>query len=302
MEHSLSTGVLAQLVLAGLTIGSIYALVAIGYNIIYSTTHIMNFAQGELVMLGAMVGFTAVALGKLPPVAGVLIAAVSVGLLGLGLERVAYWPLQRTQRARAGISWIITTLGVAIILQNLATRYWGSTPVPAPSLFRVVPVRWGAFTFDTGQVWVFLLAIALALGTEALVHRTLLGKAFKATSFNREAAEYMGINTSLVIFLGFGLSGALAAIAGVLVAPLTFASTAMGLLIGLKGFAVAILGGLGSGRGAIVAGLLMGVLENVIGGGLLPAGFRDIAAFGLLILALAIRPEGLFGEYTFKKA
>lgn len=297
----MSPELLSQFILSGLTMGSIYALVAIGFNVIYSTTSIINFAQGEFVMIGVMVGFTLTTTFKLPILPALLVTVLVTALLGMLVERVAYNTL-RESRAGMAIGWIITTVASGLILQNAAMRIWGSEPLPFPAMVKVQILKLGPAIFDTQQVFIFFSAIALALLTEALIHKTVLGRAFKATSFSRETAEYMGINTRLVILACFALSGGLAAVAGFLVAPLTFASSTMGLMVGLKGFGAAIVGGLGSGRGAIIGGLSLGVLETLIGGGMLPAGYKDAVAFALIILVLVVRPEGLFGEYVFKKA
>lgn len=286
-----------QLIVAGMVMGSIYALVALSYNIIFSTTNIINFGQGEMVMMGAMVTLAFVAWG-LPLYVAFAAAVAFVALLGLAYERVAYRPAIRQAH---GVSWIISTLAVGIILQNLAMIIWGKEPLPFPALFPQVNFTLGGVVFDSSQILIFVAALLLAVIIEGFLAFTYIGKAIKATSYKREAAEYMGINTSLVIIFCFALSGTLSAAAGILVSPITFASANMGLIIGLKGFAAAILGGLGSGRGAILGGLSLGIVE-IFGGVLISGGFRDITAFLFLILVLLVKPEGLFGKLGLERA
>lgn len=296
----MSVALFLQLVISGLTMGAIYALVAIGYNVVFATTQIINFAQGQLVMLGAVGGLAIIQRVGGHPLWSLPLAAAGGAVIGAVVERLAYRPLQDNHAGKA-IGWIITTLALGIIIENAAMLHWGSEPLRFPPFVAERTFNVGGAIFDTSHLFVFVTAIVLALLVERLLNRTQLGKAFKATSWNRETAEYMGINTRAVIVACFALGGALAAAAGFLAGPLTFASTTMGLFYGLKGFGAAILGGLGSGRGAIVAGLTLGVVENVIGGGLIPAGYRDAVAFAFLIVVLTFRPEGLYGEYTEKK-
>lgn len=296
----MSLNFILQLLFTGLTMGSIYALVAIGYNLIFATTGIINFGQGELVMMGGMVGLAAVTLMGLPPYAAILVSLVAVSLLALVVNQVAWQPLAR-RKGSGRINWIISTLGAGIIIQNVAMLLWGKEFHPLPALVPDVNFQVGGLVINSVQASIFLSAILLALLTEILLNHTFVGKAFKAASFNGEAASYMGINVPAVVGFSFALAGALAALAGFLVSPLTFASSVLGLLVGIKGFGAAVLGGLGSNRGAVLGGLILGVIE-ILGGTFITAGFRDITAFLLIILVLVIRPQGLFGQHVVEKA
>ncbi|MFZ5827784.1 MAG: branched-chain amino acid ABC transporter permease [Bacillota bacterium] len=291
---------LLQLIFTGLTMGSIYALVAIGYNLIFSTTGIMNFSQGGLVMMGGMVGLAAITAWKAPPYLAIFAPLLIVPLLAILVDQVAWRPLSR-RKGGSKVAWIISTLGSGIIIQNVAMLLWGKEFHPLPALVPEINFRLGGLVINSVQAFILIAAILLAGVTELLLNRTYVGKAFKATSFNAEAAEYMGINTRTMVTFSFALSGVLAALAGFLVSPLTFASSTLGLIVGLKGFGAAVLGGLGSNRGAMVGGLLLGVIE-VFGGTYITAGFRDITSFLLIILVLVVRPEGLFGEHVLEKA
>ncbi|WP_027415347.1 branched-chain amino acid ABC transporter permease [Aneurinibacillus terranovensis] len=297
----MTSSFIIQLLISGLTMGSIYALVAIAYNIIFSTTHIINFATGEFVMLGALVTLSLVTGVHIPSLAAIPIAMVVVAVVGLLVERLAYRPVQGVKVAGHSIAWIISTLAFSIILQNIAMIIWGKEFLPVPPPFGSRNISFMGAALDTNQIYIFLAALTIALLVEVLLNKTYIGMMIKATSVNRRAAEYMGIKTAFVISLSFAIAGGISAIAGILVSPLTFASSTMGLLIGLKGFAVAIMGGLGSGHGAILAGLLLGICE-VFAGSLFSPGYRDIVAFILLIAVLALKPDGLFGEAIQEKA
>ncbi|HEY8347224.1 MAG TPA: branched-chain amino acid ABC transporter permease [Symbiobacteriaceae bacterium] len=297
----MSLGFLLQLVFTGLTMGSIYALVAIGYNLIYATTGIINFSQGELVMMGGMVGLAAVTALGLPPHLAILVSLAVVSVLALAVYRIAWQPLSRRQSGGSRLGWILSTIGIGIVIQNVAMLLWGKEFHPLPALVPDGNLRLGELVINSVQAFVLLAAILLAVLTELLLNYTFLGKAFKATSFNAEAAAYMGINTPAMVGFSFALAGALAALAGFLVSPLTFASSVLGLIVGLKGFGAAVLGGLGSNRGAMVGGLILGVME-IISGTFITAGFRDITAFLLIILVLVMRPQGLLGQPVTEKA
>lgn len=297
----MTSSFIIQLLITGLTMGSIYALVAISYNVIFSTTHIINFATGEFVMLGALVTLSIVTGINISPLLAIPLTMVIVAIVGLVVERVAYRPVQGVKVAGHSIAWIISTLAFSIILQNVAMIIWGKDFLPVPPLFETSNISFMGAALDTNQLFIFIGAMVIAMLVEVLLNKTYIGNMIKATSINRQAAEYMGIKTSYVISLSFAIAGGIASIAGVLVSPLTFASSTMGLLIGLKGFAVAIMGGLGSGHGAIFAGLSLGIIE-VFAGSLISAGYRDIVAFVLLIIVLAFKPDGLFGEAVVEKA
>lgn len=283
---------LLQLVLSGLSVGSVYALVALGFALIFATVKVVNFAQGELVMLGALSGYTAhVVLGLPLPLAALAAGGVTVAV-ALATERLAVHPLRGLQ---SSIAWVMSTLGVGLMLRSGAALVWGKAPLPFPAALGTQRVVIGGLAFVPQEALTFGLALGAMLLLEALYRGTLVGKAMRAVAFNLDAARLIGINVSGVSLLAFGASAVLAALAGILIAPLSQASAEMGTLLGIKGFAAAAVGGLGTFRGALAGGLILGVLE-VLAAGLLWPGFADAAAFLLLILILLVRPSGLFGR------
>jgi branched-chain amino acid transport system permease protein len=281
-----------QLMFSGLAVGSVYALVALGFALIFSTVRVVNFAQGEFVMLGALTGYTAhVALGLPLPLAIVLAGGLTV-MAGLLAERVAVYPLRGLQ---SSIAWVMSTLGIGLMLRSGAAATWGRVPLPFPAPFGTQRVEVGGVAFVPQEALTLLLAIGTMVLLEALRRRTMVGKAMRAVAFNLEAAKLVGINVSSASLLAFAASASLAALAGILIAPISNASSEMGTLLGIKGFAAAAVGGLGTFQGALAGGLILGLVE-VLAAGLLWPGFSDVAAFLLLIVILLVRPTGLFGR------
>jgi branched-chain amino acid transport system permease protein len=278
-----------QYLLAGLTIGAIYALVALGFSIIYNASHVINFAQGEFVMIG---GMTTVSLGAagwpLPlAIAGAVLAAAAVGL---ALEKFAVEPA----RGASVVTLIIITIGASILLRGVATIVWDKNIHALPAFSGETPIRIGGATLLPQSLWVMGVTVVIVLLLTWFFGRTLLGKALLATSHNRHAAQLAGISVRRVLLASFGLSAALGAIAGILVAPITFTSWDVGVMLGLKGFAAAILGGLGSGPGAVVGGLVLGLIE-AFGAGYVSSAYKDVIAFVIILAVLMFMPSGLFG-------
>lgn len=281
-----------QLIVSGLAVGSVYALVALGFAVIFATTRVVNFAQGEFVMVGALVGYSAhVGMGLPLGVAMAVAGGVAVGV-GLVVERVAVAPVAGPG---SGIAWVVSTLGVGIMLRSGAAATWGRAPLPFPALLGSGRVVVGGVAFVPQEALTLLVAIGAMLAFELLRRRTILGKALRAVAFSPLAARLVGISPAVASLLAFGASALLAALAGILIAPLSGAGSEMGTLLGIKGFAAAAVGGLGTFQGALVGGLLLGLVE-LLAAGLLWPGFSDVAAFLLLILILLVRPDGLFGR------
>lgn len=282
-----------QALVSGIAVGAIYALIALGFNIIFQTTRIINFAQGEFVMVGALAGYSLmVVLGWPLPVSliGVVLISAVVGAL---TERLVMLPVQRSTYR---YSWIITTLAVAIILRNLMGTPW----LYGREDYRVPPLVPGAFFLGPAvvayqQVIILGVAAILLVLIELFYQRTFLGKAIRATAYNYDVAGLMGIPVPTMIRASFAISAVVSGIAGVLVAPLIFANVSMGILIGLKGFVAIIIGGLGSPRGAVIGGLIVGVLDTTVRA-LAPEGWGNFIVFGVLAVMLLIRPTGLFGK------
>jgi branched-chain amino acid transport system permease protein len=282
--------VLAQYLVSGVTIGAIYALVALGFAIIYNASQVINFAQGEFVMIGGMATAACVEAGLALPLAAA-IAIVIATLVGVVLERLAVEPA----RGASVVTLIIITIGASILLRGLATLVWDKKIHSVPAFTSEQPILLGGASLLPQVIWVLgVSACAVAL-LWWFFNRTLTGKAMLAVSHNRLAARLVGISVRRVLLLSFALSAALGALAGILIAPISFTSWDVGVMLGLKGFAAAILGGLGSGPGAVVGGLALGLIES-LGAGYLSSAYKDVFAFLIILAALVFLPDGLFGR------
>jgi branched-chain amino acid transport system permease protein len=282
--------VIAQTLLSGLTAGAIYALVALGFAIIYNASHVINFAQGEFVMIGGMAAAAFVETGLPLPLSIFLSIGLAV-LVGLLLEKLAIEPA----RGASVVTLIIITIGASILLRGLATLAWDKKLHPLPAFSGDAPIAIGGATLLPQTLWVLGTTVVVVALLWWFFNRTLTGKAILAVSINRLAAELMGISVRRVLAASFGLSAALGALAGILIAPISFTSWDVGVMLGLKGFAAAILGGLGSGPGAIAGGLALGLIE-ALGAGYLSSAYKDVFAFVLLLTALVFLPNGLAGR------
>src|SRR5512132_197962 len=281
---------LAQFLLSGLTIGAIYALVALGFAIIYNASHVINFAQGEFVMIGGMatVAFSGAGLPLALAIPAAVLAAVAVGL---ALEKFAVEPA----RGASVVTLIIITVGASILLRGLATLVWDKKLHALQPFSGNQPIELAGATILPQSLWVLGVSLAVLLLLGWFFSRTLTGKAMLATSHNPLAAQLCGINVRFVLLLSFGLSAALGAIAGILIAPITLTSWDVGVMLGLKGFAAAILGGLGSGTGAVAGGLLLGILETM-SAGYVSSAYKDAIALVITLAVLFFMPSGLFGK------
>jgi len=281
-----------QFVAGGLTAGAIYALVALGFSIVYNASHAINFAQGEFVMLGGMGAVSLVGLG-LPLWAAVPLAVAGAALVGLLVQRLAL------ERAHAGgqadvVTLIIITIGVALLLRGLAQVVWDKRIHPLPAFSGSEPIAIGGATVLPQSLWVLGGAAVAVLVLGWFFGRTLYGKAMRATAINALAARLAGISTRGVMRASFALAAALGALGGVLTAPITFTSYEVGVMLGLKGFAAAMLGGLGSFGGAVAGGLLLGLVEG-LGAGFLSSAYKDAIAFVVILAVLFFMPGGLAG-------
>jgi len=280
---------LLQYLISGLTNGAIYALIALGFGIIYNATTIINFAQGEMVMLGALCAISVYHLYPSLPLA--LVGGVAmVTLIGLVFERLALRPVKDPNP----ITLIIITVGGAVLIKGVAMLIWGKDAYPLPPFSGDVPIHLGPATILPQNLWVMGITAALVLGLEAFFRLTLMGKAMRACAYNTKAARLVGISAGRMVQLSFGLAAALGAGAGILIAPLTLGVYDMGTMLGLKGFSAAIIGGLGSLMGGVLGGLVLGVAE-ALATGLISSGYRDAVAFLLLLVVLFLRPQGLVG-------
>ncbi len=278
-----------QYVAGGATSGAIYALVALGFSIIYNASGAINFAQGEFVMIGGMSAVTLVGAG-LPMWAALPLAVLAAGAVGLLLEKLAIEPA----RNAGTVTLIIITIGASLLLRGLAQLVWDKRIHPLPSFSGDQPIAILGATVLPQSLWVLGGAGLAVAALSWFFGRTLYGKAMLATSYNPLAARLVGISTRAVLLASFGLAAMLGALAGVLTAPITFTSYDMGILLGLKGFAAAMLGGLGSFGGAVAGGLLLGLLES-LGAGFVSSAYKDAIAFVIILAVLFAMPGGLFG-------
>lgn len=281
---------LLQFIFSGVTVGAVYALVALGFTIIYNASDVVNFAQGEFVMLGGMITWFAHAAGLPLPLAA-LIAIVLTAALGVLINKLAIEPA----RGAPVVSVIIITIGVSILLQGAAQLVFDKQVHDFPAFSGDTPLHVGGATILPQSLWVIGGALAVFVALNLFFTRTLLGRAVLATSNNRLAAKLVGINTDFVMTLSFALSAGIGALAGVLVTPITLIAYNVGIGFALKGFAGAMLGGMGSPTGALVGGFAIGLIEALTAG-YLSTQYKDAAAFVVILLVLMLRPQGLFGR------
>ncbi|SOD89522.1 branched-chain amino acid ABC transporter permease [Caenispirillum bisanense] len=283
-------GEFMQYLFSGLTSGAIYALVGLGFALIYNASHVINFAQGEFVMLGGMSTVFLSAAGVPLPVA-VLLAVAATAVVGLALEKLA---VEQTKNASV-VTLIIITIGASIVIRGAAQVIFDKQFHTLPAFTGDAPINVLGATITPQTLWVLGVTVAIVLVLQWFFNRTLWGKAILATSVNPLAAKLVGINTNLVLLISFGLSAALGAIAGVLITPITSTNFEVGIMLGLKGFSAAILGGLGSPFGAVAGGLILGIVE-AFGAGYISSEYKDAMAFVIILLALFFMPSGLFGK------
>jgi len=304
-----------QQVLNGLVLGSVYALVALGYTMVYGILQLINFAHGEVLMVGAMTAVTVVNLlqKSAPGIPGPILLIIGIGCaipvciaLSLVIERVAYRPLRNAPR----LAPLITAIGASIVIQTLAMMIWKPNPIVFPDLLSTEPIELGGALLAPKQALILVVSAVMMGGLLLLVYRTRLGRAMRATAENPRIAALMGVDANRVIALTFAIGAALAAVAGVLVAMnYNIAQFAMGFMPGLKAFTAAVLGGIGNLAGAVVGGLLLGIIESLgagyigdLTGGFLGSHYQDIFAFVVLIAVLLLRPSGILGERVADRA
>ena len=302
-----------QQIINGLVLGSIYALVALGYTMVYGILGLINFAHGDIVMVGALVALTAVGLlsgSGLPPMVILLLAlgasAIVCITIGVTVERVAYRPLRRAPR----LAPLITAIGVSILIQYSAALVWGKQYLSMPELFRPVEIRIGGAQFTDMQAYIFLLACAVMAALLWFFKSSRMGRAMRATEQNPDIAALMGVDTNRIIAFTFVLGSAIGALAGVMVVLYYgLGHYFMGFMLGLKAFTAAVLGGIGNVAGAMLGGLLLGLIESLasgyigdLTGGLLGSNYRDIFAFLVLVMVLVLKPSGLMGQHVSERA
>ena len=289
---------LIQQLVNGLAVGSIYALIALGYTMVYGTIKLINFAHGDVYMMGAFIGYFAVMVLKMNVFLALLVAMVACAILGVVIERVAYKPLRKSTRVAA----LITAIGVSYLLENVMSYFFGAESRPFPSDFGTDTFTlFGDVSVNGKQILIFGITVLLMALLQFIVRYTKMGKAMRAVAVDEQAAQLMGIDVDGVISFTFALGSALAGIAGVLVGVYyNTISTTMGITVGLKAFVAAVLGGIGSIPGAMVGGYLIGLLETMVSFfGYSP--YRDGVVYFLLFIILIVLPAGLFGKNVREK-
>jgi len=286
---------LMQFLLSGLTVGAVYALVALGFTIIYNASDVVNFAQGEFVMLGGMITVFAFDAGLPLPLAA-LIAIALTAAIGVALNKLAIEPA----RGAPVVSLIIITIGASIFIRGVTQLVFDKQLHRLPAFTGDEPIQILAATILPQSLWVIAGAVVVFVGLWLFFTRTLTGKAVLATSNNRLAAQLVGINTNWVMTLSFALSAAIGALAGVLVTPITLTSYDLGIALALKGFAAAMLGGMGNPKGALVGGILLGLFEALTAG-FISSQYKDAVAFVVILAVLFAMPQGLFGRNSVNR-
>lgn len=299
-----------QAIVSGLALGSVYALVALGFNITHNTTKTLNFGQGEFLVAGAFVAVSGVLLlsgksvtGSLLPEdvtlwrygGSMLITIAVLGVLGILL----YYTAVRPFIGLPGLAWVMSTIGFGIIIQNTALAIWGPSPMVLPSPLGDSVIRIGGAGILPQEVLVLVSSVVVMLVLDVVMRKTKIGKAVRAVAQSQNAATLMGINVSAVIVLAFVVSSSLAGLAGLLIAPITTVSVFMGVTLALKAFSAAIVGGLSNARGCMLGGFLLGLIEAMVG--LWHAELREISIFLLIIVVLVLKPEGLLGQRVSEK-
>ncbi len=287
-----------QQLINGVSLGSIYALIALGYTMVYGIIKLINFAHGDIYMVGAYIGFFAVTVANISIVPALIISMAVTGILGILIERIAYKPLRHAPR----ISLLITAIGVSFFLEYTSMYFVSPTPRTFPNVMdSSLSLNVGPFVINAQQLLIFAITFVLMIVLTYIVQKTKMGKAMRAVSFDTETAQLMGIDANRVISFTFGIGSALAAAGGVLVGVYyNSIDPLMGIMPGLKAFVAAVLGGIGSIPGAMTGGIILGVIEALVSG-FISSTFRDAAAFAILILVLLFKPSGLFGKNTREK-
>jgi branched-chain amino acid transport system permease protein len=280
---------LLQFLFSGLTVGATYALAALGFTLIYNASNVINFAQGEFIMLGGMLAVFFTQAG-LPLPAALVLAILVPAVVGVVIEKLAIEPVKGAET----VTLIIITIGASLVIRGLVQVFLGKNTHSLPAFSGDTPIEILGATLMPQSLWVMGVTAIVVVVLWYFFNRTLTGKAMLATSYNRLAAELVGINTNGVLFMSFAMSAALGALGGILITPITLTSYDVGIMLGLKGFVAAVLGGLGNGLGAVVGGLLVGILE-AMGAGYLSSAYKDAIPFVLILFILFFMPRGLFG-------
>lgn len=286
-----------QQLINGISLGSIYALIALGYTMIYGILKLINFAHGDIYMLGAYIGFVCTTILQLPFLPSLFIAMAGAAMVGMLIERIAYRPLRNAPR----IAILITAIGVSFFLENAMILFASPQPRTFPTVFSATVLQVGSWIVNSQQIVILISAFILMVALTYIVNKTKAGKAMRAVSYDADAARLMGINIDTTISMTFALGSALAAAGGVLVGIYyNSIDPLMGMVPGIKAFVAAVLGGIGIIPGAMLGGIILGVVEALVSG-FISSTFRDAAAFAILIIILLFKPQGLLGKNIREK-
>jgi branched-chain amino acid transport system permease protein len=287
---------IVQYVFTGITVGSIYALVALGFNIIYNATEVINLAQGEFVMLGGLIMVFFSAMLNLPLALGFVLTVITVTGIGALFERLAIYPL----KGASVLTLIIITIAASIVLQGIAMGLWGRDPYDLAAFSGRTPISILGAKVQPQYFWVLGITAIVVILLNLFFNRTIIGKAMAACADNPEAATLVGINVKMMVLLSFSLSAAIGGIAGIVITPVSLMEFDRGPMLAIKGFGAVVFGGLGSFGGAVFAGFLLGVIESLFAG-LVHSGYKDAAGLLVLLGVLFIKPSGLFGSVEVAK-
>lgn len=287
-----------QQLMNGLSLGAIYALIALGYTMVYGILQLINFAHGEVFMLGAFISYYLIGVLGMNPLLAIVLSMALCAVVGVLIERLAYKPLRNSSR----ISALLTALGVSMLIQNIGIKVFGGAPKAFPVIVKKAELfKIGEVTVFNHDVIIIVVSVLLMVGLEIIVKYTKVGKAMRAVAFDKDAAKLMGIDSNRIISYTFAIGSALAAAAGVLYAMrVSTIEPLMGSMPGIKAFVAAVLGGIGSIPGAVIGGLIMGISEMMVAG-YISSTYRDAIAFGILILILIVRPAGILGKNIKEK-
>lgn len=295
MEISFASQLL-QYTITGITVGSIYAMVAVGFNIIYNVTEAINFAQGEFVMLGGLVMvFLRVTL-NIPVVFSLPLAILVVTVVGILLDRLAIKPIRKP----SVLSMIIATIGASFLIRGAAMFIWGKNPFDLPPFSGRNPISLFGAVVQPQGLWVIGFLVIMVIVLTLFFDRTILGKALRACAVNPKASSLVGINVKHMVLISFALSAAIGALGGIVITPISLMEYDRGAMLAVKGFSACALGGIGSFQGAVTGGLLIGLIE-CLGAGLISSGYKDVFAMLVLLAVLFIKPSGLLGSVEVSK-
>ena len=296
MENITFASQLLQYLITGITVGSIYAMVAIGFNIIYNVTEIINFAQGEFVMLGGLIMVSLQISAGIPVLLAFPLSIVVVTLVGMLLDRLAIRPIRKP----SVLTLIIATIAASILIKGTAMFIWGKDPLDLPAFSGRNPIHFLGAVIQPQYFWVIGFLIVVVILLTLFFDKTIIGKAMSACADNPDAASLVGINVKRMILLAFSLSAGIGAVAGIIITPISLMEYDRGAMLAIKAFGAVILGGLGSFPGAILGGLIIGLIES-FGAGLVSSGYKDAFALIVLLGVLFFKPSGILGSLEISK-